>query len=293
MASISSQSILRLSTETVIAQRYKVLRLLGAGTSGQVYLTADLPLNGRPVAVKIFSEALAQNRISRARIAREVLAGTAVRHDNVVGIYDLIADGQILGYSMEYTEGSDLKSCIQASIDFKGLELQLLLQIAKGISAIHQAGLIHRDLKPANILLTASGIAKIMDLGLVRQCAEELLDEMSHSADINTPTSSRVTHSGSLLGTPLYMDPAYLERGELSQRTDIYAFGLIAYELLSRREPFAEVGADELDKLLESMSENTQREVYTDFNFKTGKIFSILRFIMQNPLSAKELYEIT
>jgi hypothetical protein len=211
--------------------RYAIVRPLGAGGMGAVYEVVRTT-DGEAFALKVIT-----GRVSRAdaiRFAREAEIGARIRHPNLVSIVDVgIAESGAPFLVMELSSGGSLEECRGRFGDVPWA-LLLLRQIATGLAALHDAGIIHRDLKPANVLLSAgvaSPHARISDFGISR---------FDGAADARARTAAAATATGSILGTPLYMAPE-LGRGgpDVGSAADIYAFGIVAYEMLTGRPPFA------------------------------------------------------
>jgi serine/threonine-protein kinase len=207
----------------VIAQRYRVQRLLGKGGMGAVYLADDEVL-GELVALKIISSAFASDEQAMiARFRREASAARKVSSPTVIRIHDLgEARPGLLYLSMEYFAGRTLSEVIaqRGIVPIKDAQ-DILSQVATGLEAAHAAGVIHRDLKPSNVLVGERGAVKIIDFGLA-----------------TTGMSEGLTATGAILGTPHYMAPEQLRGKNMDARTDIYSLGALAYHLVCGRPPF-------------------------------------------------------
>jgi serine/threonine-protein kinase len=208
----------------VLAQRYRVQRLLGKGGMGAVYLADDEVL-GELVALKVISSAFAADEAAMVtRFRREAAAARKVSSPSVIRIHDLgEARPGLLYLSMEYFAGRTLTEVIaqRGIVPLKDVQ-DMLLQIGAGLEAAHQAGVIHRDLKPSNVLVGERGMVKIIDFGLA-----------------TTAISDGLTATGAVLGTPHYMAPEQIRGKAVDARTDIYALGALAYHLVCGRPPFA------------------------------------------------------
>lgn len=205
----------------LFAGRYKIIKRLGAGGMGAVYLACDPLEEEFLVALKVLNPGQAQNTTARERFRNEITASYKINHPHVVRAYEYFDAEDVQAYAMEYINGGDLMGRMLAGIPSPSESLVILIQIADALTAIHAAGIIHRDLKPENILLTKKGDVKITDFGVARL------------KDARTLTSA-----GSMVGTPKYLAPEYIEIGECDARGDIFALGVIAYELLSGEAPF-------------------------------------------------------
>ncbi len=212
-------------TGKVIRRRYRVLEKLGEGGMGTVYLAEQVAIS-RKVALKILHPDYTADQEFVRRFRQEAKLAASFSHRNVVTVFDFDqADDGSLYIVMEYVDGDSLADVIRKGPMEIDRALQLATQVADGLNAAHRAGVIHRDVKPENIMVVGGGQEiKLMDFGIAR-----LRD---------TGTRSRLTRSGTIMGTPAYMAPEQIEGGEVSERTDIYAFGIVLYEMLSGNVPF-------------------------------------------------------
>jgi hypothetical protein len=208
----------------ILAQRYRVQRLIGKGGMGAVYLADDEVL-GELVALKVISCAFSADETAMVtRFRREAAAARRVSSPSVIRIHDLgEARPGLLYLSMEYFAGRTLTELIaqRGVVPLKDVQ-DMLVQIGTGLEAAHQAGVVHRDLKPSNVLVGERGMIKIIDFGLA-----------------TTMVGDGLTATGAILGTPHYMAPEQLRGKAVDARTDIYAFGALAYHLVCGRPPFA------------------------------------------------------
>lgn len=200
--------------------RYRIDERLARGGMATVYLARDLRLD-RPVAVKVLHAHLAEDETFRVKFTREALASARLSDPNVVNVFDQGESEGICYLVLEYVPGQTLRGLLQQQPRLSpGVTLEILDQLLEGLSAAHRAGIVHRDLKPENILLTPDGRVKIADFGLAR-------------------AASRATSSNSsLMGTVAYLSPELLRRGQADERSDIYAVGIILFEMLTGRQPF-------------------------------------------------------
>jgi serine/threonine protein kinase/formylglycine-generating enzyme required for sulfatase activity len=209
--------------------RFKIQRRLGTGGMGSVYLAYDQKLL-REVAVKILPQDFAQNKEAVARFGREAVITGQISHPNIVFIYDYGTEKSLYYIVMEYVRGERLKDYIDRLAPFPVERIREIgLQICSGLIKTHRQGIIHRDLKPSNIMFSDDGTVKIMDFGIAY-------------AAFNTPLSS------GLLGTPHYMSPEQFG-GKADQRSDIYALGVMLYQMASGELPFQAENPSELMKL--------------------------------------------
>ena len=209
----------------VLAQRYRIQRLLGRGGMGAVYLADDEVLHDL-VALKVISSAYASDEVAMiARFRREAANARKVSSPYVIRIHDLgEARPGLLYLSMEYFAGRTLADIVaQRGVVPLSDVTDLLRQICDGLEAAHQAGVIHRDLKPGNILVGERGAVKIIDFGLAT----------------TTLAGDSLTATGAMLGTPNYMAPEQVRGKPVDARTDVYALGALAYHLVCGRPPFS------------------------------------------------------
>ncbi len=210
----------------VIKGRYRVLRKLGQGGMGSVYLAEQLAI-ARKVALKVLHGDFARDQEFVKRFRLEARLAASLNHRNVITIYDFDqADDGSLFIAMEYLEGRTLAEVVrQDGALAVGRAVRLGLQVAQGLEAAHRAGVIHRDIKPHNIMVLGAGDeVKLMDFGIAR-----LMDA----------GGAGLTRTGVVMGTPAYMAPEQIEGGEITEQTDIYAFGIVLYEMLTGSVPFA------------------------------------------------------
>jgi Tol biopolymer transport system component len=227
---------------------YDLKERLGAGGMGEVYRAHDTQL-GRDVAVKILPAAFLDDPQRRARFEREARVLASLNHQHVGAIYGLQeADGH-RALVLELIDGETLADRIAAAGSLPVEEaLDIARQIAEGLSAAHEKGIIHRDLKPANVMITSSGVVKVVDFGLARMDGPE----SSSSSIANSPTISAVgTVQGTILGTAVYLSPEQARGRPLDRRTDIWSFGCVLYEMFTGRLVFGrETVSDSITAIL-------------------------------------------
>jgi tetratricopeptide (TPR) repeat protein len=201
--------------------RYEILQLLGEGGMGSVYKAADREVE-RTVALKLIRPDLASNPAILARFKQELLTAHQVTHKNVIRIYDMAEAEGVKFITMEFVEGNDLRRVLLDCGKLPPEEaVEIIRQVCLALDAAHSAGIIHRDLKPQNIMKDKNGRILVMDFGLARSVE-----------------SGGMTQTGALLGTIEYMSPEQSMGKTLDQRSDLFAVGLIFYELLSGKTPF-------------------------------------------------------
>lgn len=212
--SLSSSSLAALS------QRYDVLSEAGHGNMGNVYKARDRE-TGETVALKLIKPEIASDQAMTERFKNELLFARRITHKNVCRVYEFNRVGGIAYTSMEFVEGESLRSVLSR---FGGLPVRkgvdLALQICSGLREAHAQGIVHRDLKPENVMIDAQGNVKIMDFGIAR----------------SMEAGTRLT--GAMIGTPAYMAPEQVSGKPVDYRTDIYALGLILYEMFTGTETF-------------------------------------------------------
>jgi Tol biopolymer transport system component len=212
---------------------YEIVAPIGAGGMGVIYRARDVRLN-RDVALKVLPEKFVGNADAVARFRFEAQAASALNHPHILTIYDIGQTEEATPrrfIAMEYIAGETLRERSAKPSD-PAATLEILIQIAEGLAKAHEADIIHRDLKPDNIMVTADGYAKILDFGLAK-----LTDATPIDPNATTPTAPS-TEPGVLLGTPAYMSPEQIKGGDVGHRSDIFAFGAVAYEALSRQRAF-------------------------------------------------------
>jgi eukaryotic-like serine/threonine-protein kinase len=209
--------------------RYRILGRLGAGGMGEVYRARDTRLH-RDVALKFLAPDQLADAEYRRRFLKEARAASALNHPNIVTFYDLLfEDGQDV-LVLEYVAGRSLNRMISAkSLDFREA-IEIAIAIADALAAAHQAGIVHRDVKPANVIVTLNKSVKLLDFGLAKVTARVDAE--------GTRTASLHTREGKVIGTAAYMSPEQAEGRNLDQRSDIFSFGVLLYEMLTGRTPF-------------------------------------------------------
>src|ERR1700757_2603621 len=204
---------------TLLAKRYRIVAPVGQGGMGEVYRAEDLRL-GQTVALKFLPKTLAHIPEAWSRVVREVRIARQISHPNVCRVFDIGESNEGPFLAMEFIDGEDLASLLRRIGRLhtdKGL--QVAHQLCTGLAAAHELGIVHRDLKPANIMIDGRGRVRITDFGLAA-LVEELRKEQV------------------LAGTPGYMAPEQVSGGKITSRTDVYAAGLVMYELFSGRQAF-------------------------------------------------------
>ncbi|MFL5619132.1 MAG: protein kinase domain-containing protein [Gemmatimonadaceae bacterium] len=240
----------------LIADRYRVVALVGSGGMGEVYRAEHIGLK-RPTALKFMRPAFGQDADALARFRREAEQASRISHPNVAAIYDFgdAGDGHVF-LAMEFIEGESLADSIARRGRLEPTEAaHIILGAAAGLAAAHRRGILHRDLKPANIMLAAEcgpdaekdshalGMVKLVDFGIARSIMGDIKPLDAAGA---AHAASPLTRTGMVLGTPAYASPEQLAGEPLDARSDLYSLGLIAFEALTGQPAFATTNAREL-----------------------------------------------
>jgi len=222
---------------------YEIASAIGAGGMGEVFRARDTRLD-RDVAIKVLPGEWAQDRERLARFEREAKLLASLNHPNIAHVYGFesaaLPDGSIAHFlAMELVEGDDLAERLKSGAVPLDEALAIARQLAEGLEEAHGHGIIHRDLKPANIKLTAQGKVKILDFGLAKALEGDPSPSAANTQLSRSPTISRhMTEAGMILGTAAYMSPEQARGKPLDKRTDIWAFGVVLYEVLTGRRAF-------------------------------------------------------
>jgi len=218
---IAADALKQLAPGSLLGERYEIIRLLGQGGMGAVYQAHDRELD-RQVALKVIRGDMAANPEILRRFKQELILARQITHKNVIRIFDLGQADGIKFITMEYIEGEDLQSLLKEKKKIApGDAAKIIAQVCRALEVAHAEGVIHRDLKPQNIMLDKAGRVYVMDFGIAR----------------STFTSS-MTQTGALIGTPDYMSPEQAKGQSVDARSDLFAIGIIFYEILSGQSPF-------------------------------------------------------
>ncbi len=216
---------------------YEVISLIGAGGMGEVYRARDTAL-GREVAIKVLPAAFADDADRLARLEREAKTLAALSHPNIAVVHGLEKERGTCALVMELVDGHTLSERVTTGPLAVDEALPIARQIAEALEAAHERGVVHRDLKPANIKVRSDGTVKVLDFGLAKAMETGALSSGgSHSPTITTPA---MTQAGVILGTAAYMSPEQARGGQVDKRADIWAFGVVLYEILTGRRLFDE-----------------------------------------------------
>jgi eukaryotic-like serine/threonine-protein kinase len=226
---------------------YEILRRLGAGGSGVVYAANDTLLQ-RPVVLKMLHTGLLTAEQMRSTVLREARLASAIEHPNVCAIYEVGESADEAYIAMQFVPGQPLDELIARGPATLQLVLSVGIQIADGLQAAHALGIFHRDLKPQNVMLTDGGLVKILDFGLARRIAPEdaRFDPAKPALAKDKSVVSTFTARG---GTIRYMAPEQFVTGHSSVQSDVWALGVILYELAGGRHPFARADAEDFQAI--------------------------------------------
>jgi serine/threonine-protein kinase len=214
---------------------YQVVRKIGQGGMGIVYAADDVRLRRR-VALKVLPVRVVADEARRKRFLREARSASAVQHPNVATIFDVGEDDGTVWLAMELVEGSTLRAALRE----RGGPLEvpralaIATQIAKGLARAHAAGIVHRDVKPENVMIAPDGTAKLLDFGLAKLAGEG--DERPAALDEGS-VEDFASQSGHVLGTPAYMSPEQADGRAVDARTDVFALGIVLFEMVSGQRP--------------------------------------------------------
>ncbi|MBL9018633.1 MAG: protein kinase [Myxococcales bacterium] len=248
-----------------VIDKYELLERVGQGGMAVVYRGIDRSLK-RVVAVKVLHKHLADYQEARDRFEREAQAVAKLRHENILEIFDYAAKPDSEAYIVtEFIDGQTLKQVVtDRPIVFPEIGAMVILQVGRALAHAHAGGILHRDVKPENIMVRSDGVVKLMDFGI------------SHMVDLE-----RLTVTGQLLGSPAYMAPEHVEGRPLDFRTDVFALGIVLYQLCTGRLPFEGKNPHEVLKRIAECKFTDPRTVNPRIGNRLGRI--ILRAMAAQP----------
>lgn len=214
---------------------YTVLEKLGAGGMGEIYKAQDTRLN-RFVAMKVLSTANAGDVERRRRFVQEAQAASALNHPNIITIHDVVSSDGLEFMVMEFVSGVTLDDLVPKHGLNVQKSLDIAVQMADALQTAHAAGIVHRDLKPANVMVTGTGLVKILDFGIAKLTGPS---PAAGNTDETLPIDSPMTVEGAILGTVCYMSPEQAQAKSVDPRSDIFSFGLVLYEMLTGKKAFS------------------------------------------------------
>src|SRR6185295_5396205 len=219
---------------------YEIIAPLGVGGMGEVYRARD-PRLKRDVAIKVLPQDVASSPERLARFEREATTVAGINHPNIVVLHSIEEAEGTRFLTMELVDGRSLDQSVTAGGLPTDRVIELGIAMADALAAAHEKGVIHRDLKPANVMLTKDGRVKVLDFGLAKLATSDSSPDITRAATIASPLSS----DGQTVGTVPYMAPEQVRGESVDTRTDLFALGVVLYELLSGKRPFA--GASSAD----------------------------------------------
>jgi eukaryotic-like serine/threonine-protein kinase len=210
---------------------YEIIRQLGAGGMGEVYLARDTRLN-RKVALKVLPAHVTADKSQLERFKQEARAASGLNHPNIITIYEINAEGHTPFITTEYIEGETLRLMMSRAPLKISEAVDITSHLASALAVAHAAGIVHRDIKPDNIMLRPDGIVKLLDFGLAK------LTNIRAVELISDGTTKKLTHPGVVMGTVNYMSPEQAQGAKIDHRTDLWSLGAVLYEMVTGQLPF-------------------------------------------------------
>lgn len=218
----------------ILNNRFKIKKKLGKGGMGEIFLAEDIRLK-RSVAIKTISDKSLEDKTSKARFLREAQTASQLDHSNICTIYEIFEDDKNEYIVMQYIDGVTLEQILKLKKLSMDKILDIYIQICKGMMEAHSKGVIHRDIKVSNIMIDKNGVVKILDFGLAKFKDKSFVEKEGM-------VDSDLTERGIVIGTVSFMSPEQARGRELDQRTDIFSFGIVMYELIEGKNPFIDKG---------------------------------------------------
>jgi serine/threonine protein kinase len=219
--------------ENIINGRFKIIRVLGRGGMGEIFLAENNKSKGN-VAIKSISSDLLRDRYAQTRFRREARAASLLDHPNICAIYEIAAENKREYIVMEYVDGVTLDKLERMKPLAPGYIIDIALQVVDGMIAAHKKNIVHLDIKPGNIMIDRSGRIKVLDFGLAEFRPRKTADRK------NRRPESSLSEMDVVMGTVAYMSPEQVEGRDLDGRSDIFSFGVVLAELLEKKNPFSD-----------------------------------------------------
>ncbi|HSE41584.1 MAG TPA: protein kinase [Acidobacteriota bacterium] len=240
-----------------VLSHYRIIKQLGAGGMGEVYLATDTQLD-RTIALKILPAEVAFDQERMHSFVREAKAASAIDHPNIVQVYEISQADGVSFIAMQYVEGHTVRDKIDGQSLPTDEVLQTAIQIADAMAEAHARGIVHRDLKPANIMVSNKGYIKVLDFGLAR------IEKIPEPGELSEAQTLTKTKPGMIAGTIAYMSPEQALGKKIDYRTDIFSIGVILYEMATGRRPFSGNNpAETIDNIVHSQPESITRLNYS------------------------------
>src|SRR4029453_16051144 len=217
---------------------YEILAKVGEGGMGVVYKARD-PRLDRLVAIKVLNAATTKDAQHKRHFVQEARAASALNHPGIVTIYDIAEEDGTDFIAMEFVQGKTLAELIGRNRIALNDALDYAVQAASALANAHAAGIIHCDLKPSNIMVTDDGVAKILDFGLAKLVAVKEWEDAVAATTRTAFTDRGLSETGRVAGTAAYMSPEQAEGKKIDHRSDIFAFGIVLYEMVTATRPFS------------------------------------------------------
>src|SRR6059058_5080890 len=236
VAALATRIVENRQTGLLIGQtigHYKILKRIGAGGMGEVYLASDI-VAGRNAALKLLPTHLTGDAERLKRFQQEAHAVAGLNHPNIVTVYEIGTDDSVQYIASELIEGETLRQRLARGCIQVGEAVEIAIQVAGALAAAHEAGVVHRDVKPENIMLRPDGYVKVLDFGIAKLAEQEVPAAMAQEEALLLVE----TNLGSILGTVRYMSPEQAYGAPVDKRTDVWSLGVVLYEMVTGHAPF-------------------------------------------------------